>query len=347
MIGFNVSELSGDTRYTQNVARVRALEEKLIPDSKFIKLAQSKNVESLIDELRGTAYEEFLTNVHSYLQLKSSLSSIIEMKRKLITELSIDPVFLNAVVSFYDFNNLKMLVNQKLNDIQNNITLSRSGSINPKDIVNGLKNEVALPGLLDNAYSLINKDFEASKSLFRLKMLIEKSYLENLLGVFSGGSIPFLHYLVGYYVDFTRINQVLRWKELEERLGNNAVKSKKIDLSLLPRGSFISDEILIELYSQGVENINNILAFTPFSDAFNDGVETHKEGNLWILEKEADDFLTQFCSSARYAPFGIEPLIAFLWYLFIELKNLRLVLISKFAGVRPDKIILRLRKCYV
>lgn len=349
MTGFGISQLSGDIRYSQFVARVRTLEDKLISHSQFVRLAESGNWENMINDLRNTEYGEILTNVHNYLQLKSVWAQIIEIKKKLFLELSLDPVVVDAIVSWYDFNNLKILIKHKLNDIQSDVSLSKSGKFNSDDLVSALKSDSSLPALLDDAYSFLRKDFEENKSLFRVEMLLEKFYLENLAEKFKNSSIIFLNYLITYYIDLIKINQVLRWRNFENQSDSSDIHNKKIDFELLPKEGFISNEILNELYNQGLENINSILAFTPYFGIYSDEVENTKgvpTKSGWVLEKMSDNFLTDFCSLTRYTPFGMEPLIAFIWYSFIELKNLKLILTSKFIGAEPKKIVARLRKCY-
>ncbi len=349
MTGFGISQLSGDVRYSQFVARVRTLEDKLISHNQFIRLAESASWENMIDELRNSEYGELLTNIHNYLQLKSVWAQIIEVKKELFLKLSLDPNVVDATVSWYDFNNLKILVKQKLNDIQSNVSLSRAGKFDPDDLVSALKSDSSLPALLDNTYSSLRKDFEENKSLFRVEMLLEKFYLENLTEKFKNSSIIFLDYLVSYYIDLIKISQVLRWRNFENISDGSDIHNRKIDFELLPKEGFISNEILSELYNQGLENINNILAFTPYSGIYNDEVENNKgvpTKSGWVLEKMSDNFLTDFCSLTRYTPFGIEPLVAFIWYSFIELKNLKLILTSKLIGAEPKKIVARLRKCY-
>lgn len=108
----------------------------------------------------------------------------------------------------------------------------------------------------------------------------------------------------------------------------------------------ISSEIKIALRSKEKDPAEMIKAykytdFAPALDSF-DGPPS-----LFKLERALDDLLLLKIRKARYFTFGIEPLIGFLHAKEVELKIIRLVLVSKLNKVQQELIKERLRLSYV
>lgn len=68
---------------------------------------------------------------------------------------------------------------------------------------------------------------------------------------------------------------------------------------------------------------------------------------LHVLEKWADDFWMDLAREAKFVPFGAEVLIGYAIALEYEVKNIRILLAGKDAGLASDVIRERLRKSYV
>ena len=61
----------------------------------------------------------------------------------------------------------------------------------------------------------------------------------------------------------------------------------------------------------------------------------------------ADDLWMELVRKAKYIPFGAEVLIGYAVAIEYEVKNIRIILAAKDAGIAPDGIRERLRKSYV
>lgn len=91
----------------------------------------------------------------------------------------------------------------------------------------------------------------------------------------------------------------------------------------------------------------NRFRYTDYSRAVAAGMEYYKKhGSLSVLEREIDNRLTEIVKMARYKAFGIEPLIGFAVAKDIEVKIIRLILVSKRMHIKTEDIKERLRLPY-
>ena len=68
---------------------------------------------------------------------------------------------------------------------------------------------------------------------------------------------------------------------------------------------------------------------------------------MHAMEKWADDFWMELVRDAKFVPFGAEVFIGYAIALEYEIKNIRILLAGKDAGLDSDVIRERLRKSYV
>ena len=69
--------------------------------------------------------------------------------------------------------------------------------------------------------------------------------------------------------------------------------------------------------------------------------------SLGEIERKVDGIYFGIAKEAKWIPFGAEIAIGYIFALEYEIKNLRLVLAGKEAGLSPETIKERLRESYV
>ena len=100
----------------------------------------------------------------------------------------------------------------------------------------------------------------------------------------------------------------------------------------------------------GTRKPDEIIASYNFSDLaapIARGVEEFKRtGELDVLDKESDDALMKAVRPAKYAAFGVDPVIGFLVAKQTEIKNLGLILGAKRLGIPFEAMRKRMRMSY-
>ncbi len=336
---FDINQFSNDTRYAEAVARIRVLETRLLPARKFLRMAEREDWQGVLDELRGTDYAEPLAQVDSAKELEAALVNTTLQRHRIVRELPIESHLVRAILSWHDFTNLKILLKKEWGDHSREGALSPLGNISSEELKARLAKHQPLPRALQTTLETVEQDFRKNHSLSRVEILIDKAYLEWVRQAFYRSSIPFLHRFIDYRIDLLNIRHMLRWRHWDA--------APKVDWQLFPAGGVLPREKLELLQKSDNEKLASVLAFTIYGDFFNRAMTFYLQtGELWLLEKLSDDFLTAFCARTRYTAFGVEPLIAYLWVLLQEMRNIQLILRAKYLRLPAEEVKQRLRRTY-
>ena len=115
-----------------------------------------------------------------------------------------------------------------------------------------------------------------------------------------------------------------------------------LDRALVPGGTL--DEIFFKTaYSAGREGLLTALSATPYA-VLVPIAGTHAPEKI---ERAADNYLTGLLHETTFSAFGPEVPFAYLMGLETAVKNLRIVLTGKAAGLSADEIRERVRDSYV
>jgi vacuolar-type H+-ATPase subunit C/Vma6 len=96
------------------------------------------------------------------------------------------------------------------------------------------------------------------------------------------------------------------------------------------------------------EKIMERYRYTDFNRVVASGLEHYQQtGELYVFEREIDNFLMGILKKAKYRVMGIEPLIGFVYAKEIEIKLLRLILTGKLLQIKIEDLKERLRLPYV
>ncbi|MBC7240560.1 MAG: V-type ATPase subunit, partial [Chloroflexi bacterium] len=90
------------------------------------------------------------------------------------------------------------------------------------------------------------------------------------------------------------------------------------------------------------------LSYSPYSGVLEKMVALFEQGrNISLIEKLKDNYLITFMKQAKHVMFGIQPIVAFMVAKDMEVKNLRIIITGKQAGLSEDLLKERLRDVYV
>ncbi|RMG81457.1 MAG: hypothetical protein D6707_04800, partial [Bacteroidetes bacterium] len=277
--------------------------------------------------------------VHTIEQLEKAVSSFIHERHQRIKELSIEPHLIEAIGLNHDLNNVRILFKLRMHPTEGSIAFSTEGVFAAETFKNAFENPLLLPQPLKDLFLRLQKDFEENQSLFRIEMQISQFYLNNLFLVFTRTSIPFLENFIRFRIDLTNLTQLLRWQKW--------VNIENINWDFFNFNGFLDRDFFKQFLGKSGEQQLLMLSSTPYGNATKDGIDYYlKNEEIWLLEKQCDDFLTDFCKETRYTAFGVEPLISYLWFSLQELRNIHLILLAKYINLDEQMIKDRLRKTY-
>ena len=102
-----------------------------------------------------------------------------------------------------------------------------------------------------------------------------------------------------------------------------------------------------EAFELGLDKFPEFMKFSKYSKIVDEGYKKYiEENSLIFLEKEIENYLTNYIKRAKYMVFGPEPLLAY----FLAKRNnaliMRMILIHKLNKIDPEEIKERLRSLY-
>ena len=110
-------------------------------------------------------------------------------------------------------------------------------------------------------------------------------------------------------------------------------------------GGTLSKNDVASLYQKEERQIWEHLLYTDYKGFAE--MMTSNEPSLTEIERAADDFWMSFVRDARFIPCGAEVLVGYLCGVEYEVRNLRVLLAGKAAGLAGETVWERIREGYV
>lgn len=317
----SIKQSSGrDTRYVYAVARIRALETKLLPKAFFIRLTELVSYDEALKAL--SEHPEYRQDIEG-LKERAAFESILinQLKRlySLVNELTRDKEITDVFLLRYDIENLKGLL--------------IAGESKSADIgvfgIQTLKDCMA-----KKDFRLLGKDFEEFiikindiKEPQRIEFLFDKFYLGLLGEALLKTQSPFLEHIYKTIIDLFNI-------KISLRLSKILLEKTFLGGGYIEKDFFYKQEVL------ALKEFSNTAYYELVKGLLERKLDVHPDVIL-------DDYLMGIIKEAKYFHFGIEPLIGYIFAKEYEVKNLRRILAGKFFGLEQELVKNSLEVSYV
>lgn len=333
--------MAEDTRYAYAVARIRALEKRLLDKGAIDRIIEARSPDDAFKAViaygyGGSGYE--MTGLSGYEKI---LGEEIKKTHGLIKEIAPEPGLFDIFFLANDYHNIKVLLKAEFTGGDGEDALLGGGTIPEvklKNIIRDRDMSGLHPVMRDAVFEALDM-FNRTKDPQKIDIVLDIASFAHMkkLALDSGNS--FLTGLTDALTDLINIKTFLRVKRLS---GSRDFLQR----SLLPGGT-MDRGIFLENLEEPLDKLMGILSYKPYSQLVK-GVEDYKNtGNLTLLERLSDNYIISYIKEAHFTPFGIEPLVGYLFAKEYEIKNLRIVMVGKMNGIPGDVIKERLRDTYV
>lgn len=313
-----------DTEYAYAVAKVRAVETRLLDRLKLYRMAEAANLDEAVKILRESGYE----GDDPEQMLTDELAKTYAFLREISPSKETFDIFLVK----NDYHNIKVILKAEFLGKNYDFLLTESGRIGARKMKNAVENR-AMKGFspimteaVEKAVELFEKtgdpqlcDLELDRAAYReMHNLAEKSgsaYVQDIVSVMCD---------LANILIFVRVHRMGKGTDFLLR-------------SLLDGGTVKREEFV----RAAAGSLSDILSGTKYAELSEYG------DNISELEKQTDSFLIRYIKKAKYVAFGIEPLVAYLLAKQNEIKLARIILTGKKNGLPPEVIKERLRESYV
>ena len=331
-----------ETIYAYAVGRIRVLETRLLDKSKLERMVEASTADEALKVLAETDYANMVTELDSVHDFEDILQEEIQRTYLLVRKINPEAHFTDLISLKYDFHNLKVLLKAKYLEENADTLLIPVGTI-PIDKLRSIVSEEnfqELPGALRASVEQIAEEFIVSGDPQMIDLYLDRTLYAMLIGTARKLRSAILEGLFIREADLTNIKTFLRVK----RIGFDKEFLQK---ALLPYGRLPAD-LFLDLLDEPLELLEDRLSMSDYAAAVSEGVrEWQDKGSITHFEKQADDLLTAYLQQGKLRPFGLEPLIGYLYAKEVEIKNIRMILVGKINGLPTELIRERLRDVYV
>ena len=328
--------------YAYATGRIRVLETRLLDQNKLARMVEASSVEEALKVLAETDYAGMVAELESIHDFENILQEEIRRTYLLVQKINPEAHFTDLISLKYDLHNLKVLLKAKYLEEAGDTLLIPVGTI-PIDKLRAMvaeDNFQELPAALRAAVEQIAEEFVVSGDPQVIDLSLDRTLYAMLISTARELHSTFLEGLFVREADLTNIKTFLRVK----RMGHDKEFLKK---ALLPYG-YLPADLFVSLLDEPLEFLADRLAMSDYAAVVSEGVrEWQEKGNITHFEKRADDLLTAYLQQGKRKPFGLEPLIGYLYAKEIECQNIRIILVEKIYGLPLELIRERLRDVYV
>ncbi len=327
--------------FVQAVVRIRVLEKKLLTGDFLEKLIEASGPEELRKSLKTTTYAEYLQDDESLFRYEEMLSGELQKTYAGMEEISPDPDIVNMAALKYDCHNLKVLCKGAiLKEDLSRLYIPVGSFYRQKIISNEKKHFLETDGELLDLIDNMQKEFSRTQDPQRIDIILDRMYLKELHQMVVSKGMPLFLEFVKAMIDFLNIRTLIRVKRQgkdQAFLHDVLFENGNIDRERIAACFYDSEATIMQRFRN--EKIGHALIR---------GLESERNnGGPAEFEKAMDRYLMNLLRQSKYIHFGPEPLISYLLAKEAEIKNLRLIIISKLYNVPPVRIKKRMRDVYV
>lgn len=324
-------------RYGYAVARLRALENRLLDESAFQRMIDCDTLEAAVRVLGETPYSAWLMELKSPLDFDRAIEAELHHSYTEIETFVPNRGLISLLRLVYDVHNVKTLMKSQFLTAQGEKRrldlLTSLGNIDTNKLILAIEGEEywELPYGFSQAIPKAFAVWEQTHNALAVEKIFDSVYFKALLEIAVRLGMQQIENWVRCRIDGENLKTLLRLSRIDMDHGTAT--------SFLHGGGLIPINRLTPLVTEPVENWGRLLAFadigvllTPFSE------EANFNDLLVQYEKELDNFLTDVIAISRFSAFEPANVIRYLWGKEIEAKNLRVVLVSVANGVEKNSI---------
>jgi len=306
--------------YTAAVARLRALETRLLGTGDYEKLLISPSSEEALKLLGSLGWK--IADDYDKM-LDSELAGVFD----LIESLG-GGDFLKTQRIKYDYHNLKALIKGELTKQSCDDLLVNLGTIKASYLKSAVLNRDyhtltdAMRAAMPQAY----EQYARVNDVQLVDMILDSAMFTDMLKFAETQPENKIQDLIRLQIDMHNIKTFVRVRKMNKSHG--FIENALADGGTIPLSFFIN-QINIKAESEA-----SIFERTPYAKAFAQGAD---------LEFALDNLFMEKVKSVRLAAFGLAPIAAYYWMKENEIRNVRIILTCKKAGISIEAIRRRLR----
>jgi V/A-type H+-transporting ATPase subunit C len=333
-----------ETDYAYAVARIRALERKLLDRAVIHRLVDARNpqeIQAVMGEMEFFQAQNSQDNPSGIINYEEALSAQLQELYQFLRDLAPDPEFLSLFLYKFDVHNIKVYLKEEFQNLPAGGIYVDAGTMPVGRLVQRLRDRDyhEMPKALAAATAAAVEKFNLSQDPQEIDIEMDRGLYALMTDQSRATDNRFLTDYVRSLIDISNIKTFFRIRNL-----SNA-------WSLMERVIYGNGTLPASLYrsalNEPLEAALGRFKGTAYQQYVEESVESwQKTGAMTAFEKGGDEMMMEYIRKSRYKAFGVEPLVAYLLVRENEIKTLRMVLVGKVNQMAPEIIRERLGKIY-
>ena len=337
------------TEYMYASARIRAMENRLVGKERIDVLTDLKSSEDVMNKLSeygvATAEQEEHTPASGEARGQKREEMLLSLLREAYREVGAsvpEPKLYDWFRYPYDCNNIKAVIKCYIRQIDPKDLLFDFGTVPTAVLTEAILTDKyqVFPDAMAAAVPVAREDYAKTGDPQRIDAILDIACYEDMLACAEASGNPALISWVKTKIDLVNIMMCLRIL----RMKRGETGKIFLDSSLLPGGE-LSRGFFDEVYDGGEETLWSSLSMGRYS-RFVHAVEA-TDASLAAIEKCADNHWMQLVRESARVSFGAEVPAGYLVGVETSVKNIRIILAAKDAGLSSDVLRERIRESYV
>ncbi|MBQ8140315.1 MAG: V-type ATPase subunit [Clostridia bacterium] len=330
-----------DTDFMYSSARVRALENSLIGKEKLEHMLDSRNASDIIDSLSDFGFETVKAENGTDIKREDTLLSVLKKAYTDVSGMCGELPVLNFLRYQYDCNNVKAVIKCNSRGVDPSDMLFELGTVPAKRVSEIIRDKKysELPPHMSEAAERAAEALASTANPQQVDLILDKACFADMLDSAKETCVDYITDLVKTKIDLINIMTCIRIIGMKLYFAAEPLMRE----AYIDGGSFEVDFFISGL-EYGLKKLLEVLEYTPYAPLLR---ETDESSPLYLIEKAADNLWLEKAKTAKYVPFGAPVLVGYMIALEYEVKNIRIILAGKDAGLSSATIKERLRGSYV
>lgn len=331
----------------------RIYEDDLLKARDLERLNDYESLSEVLNALNDSSYSSAIAELDRDEEYEKILNKELVKVYDKIADVTPDKNISQYLIEKYNFHNLKLLVKEIIQEEDYSKIYSPMANVDTafikRELLRTTDGEVSLGSVgkkddreiyLDYAQKAL-KAYRESENPAMIDISLDKSYYEREVDLAEKTGIESLLAYTKEAIDLNNIKTLLRIRGQKLDFGH-------LENALIEGGNLDKNDVLAMINMDANEIVlkTSSLKVNSYLKASLDRDKKDSE-NLLDLEKAIDDHFMDFAKKAKAMTYGPEVLLGFLIAKEQEIKNLRIIFISKLNSLPKDFTRERLRETYV
>lgn len=327
------------SKFIQSSTRLRVMEKELLKSENFIRASETETLEDALRSLSDTVYNKYINKISSPTEYEYILKEELTRFYDELFDISPSKIPIRLITLKYFYHNLKVIIKEDigkkdLKDLYMNI-----GDFDLKEYRDAL-----VKGSKKNKYfeliQRVEEIYEEKKDPQLIDIYLDNAYFTELLELAEESQVDLFIEYAKNLIDFTNIRTLLRAKKQE--------KDVEFLRQIIIEGGNVRKETYLDLLNRELSSDTEVFKRLEIYKYIKEALDSFKErGNLSDFEREMDNYFIDLIKDVRYITYGPEVIFANVLAKEMEIKNLRIILVSKLNGLDSEFIREKLRDTYV